>query len=114
MNDAITIAEIREDMRNLTVIGKITHIGETQIVRTRFGEARVAAATLEDQTGSIRLNLWREQTDMVKSGDTVRVEIAFVRVFNYQNELNVGKDGKIVVLVGYANSMATDDRGRDG
>jgi hypothetical protein len=50
----------------------------------------------------------------VKSGDTVRAEIAFVRVFNYQNELNVGKDGKIVVLVGYANSMATDDRGRDG
>ena len=92
------ITEIREGMRNLTVVGRITHVGEARAVTTRFGPARVAIATLEDQTGTIRLNLWRDQIDQVRTGYTVRLENAFVRVFNNQNELNIGKDGKITVL----------------
>jgi len=95
---SIKIADIRQGMRNLTVLGKIVELRELGTVTTKFGPARVAAATLEDQTGSIRLNLWREQIDKVKVGDTVRLENAFVKEFNYQNELNVGKDGKIAVL----------------
>jgi len=94
----INIVDIRQDMRNLTIIGKITRVEEVQTVTTKFGPARVAAATLEDRTGSIRLNLWRDQIDRVRVGDTVRLENVFVRVFNYQNELNIGKDGKIIVL----------------
>jgi len=94
----INIADIRQGMRNLTVVGKIRQIGEVQTVTTKFGPARVTAAILEDQTGSIRLNLWRDQIDKVRVGDTLRLENAFVRMFNYQNELNIGKDGRIVVL----------------
>jgi len=54
----ISIAEIREGMRELEIEGKITTIGEVKEVHTRFGPARVAAAVLENETGSIRLNLW--------------------------------------------------------
>jgi len=98
LSSSVKIADIKQDMRNLTIVGQITQVGEVQTVTTKFGPARVAAATLKDQTGSIRLNLWRDQIDRVKVGDIVRLENAFVRVFNYQNELNIGKDGKIVVL----------------
>jgi replication factor A1 len=94
----VRIADIKLGMRNLTLVGKITQIGDVMSVQTKFGPARVAATTLEDESGSIRLNLWRDQIDAVRVGDTVRLENAFVRVFNYQNELNIGKDGKIAVL----------------
>lgn len=94
----VKIADIREGMRNLTVIAKTVEVRELGTVTTKFGPARLAAATLEDQTGSIRLNLWREQIDKLKVGDIIRLENAFVRVFNYQNELNIGKDGRIIVL----------------
>jgi len=95
---AVRIAGIRDGMRNLIVIGKITQVGEAQAVTTRFGPARVATATLEDDTGSIRFNLWRDQTRAVSVGDTVKIENAFVKRFRDQLELNVGKDGKITVL----------------
>mgnify|MGYP001062551350 CR=1 FL=1 len=101
MNESVSpirVADIKAGHRNLTVVGRITGIGDAQTVTTRFGPARVAAATLEDETGSIRVNLWREQIDRVKVGDMVRLENAFVRTFNYQNELNIGKDGRIVVI----------------
>jgi ssDNA-binding replication factor A large subunit len=95
---SVKIADITQGMRSLTVVAKITQIGEVQTITTKFGQARVAAATLEDQTGSIRLNLWRSQIDIVKPGDTVCLHNAFVRVFNDRNELNIGRDGKIIVL----------------
>ena len=94
----IRIAELKQGMRGLTIVGKIAQIGEVQTVMTRFGQARVAAAVLEDETGSIRLNLWRDQIDKVRVGDSVRLENAFIRMFNNQSELNIGKDGKITVL----------------
>jgi replication factor A1 len=87
-------------MRGLEVSGRIVSIGDAKSVETRFGPARVAQAVLEDETGRIVLNLWRDQIDAVKAGDTVRVENAFVRVFGERMELNVGRDGRIVVIRG--------------
>ncbi len=95
---SVRISDIKQGMRNLTVTGRITKIGEVKAVATKFGPARVAAAILQDEAGSIRLNLWRDQVDLVKVGDSVRLENAFVRVFNQQNELNIGKDGRIIIL----------------
>lgn len=92
------IGDIRPGMRNLRISGEIVYIGETREVETKFGPARVAFAVLEDKTGSIRLNLWREQIDRVKIGDRIQLENAFVRTFKENMELNIGRDGRITVL----------------
>ena len=85
-------------MEGVTVSGRITYIGIKTTVTTRFGEAPVARAVLEDDSGRITLNLWRGQIDLVKEGDVVRVENGFVQTYRDQLELNVGSRGKIVVL----------------
>ncbi len=92
------IGQIHSKMEGVTVSGRITYIGIKTIVETRFGEAAVARAALEDDTGKIALNLWREQIDLVKEGDLVRIENGFVRTYRDQLELNVGSRGRIVVL----------------
>jgi ssDNA-binding replication factor A large subunit len=94
----VKIRDIKDGMRGLVLVGTIKSVGDTRSVTTRYGPATVATATLEDETGSIRLNLWRDQIARAKVGDNVRLENAFVRVFNGQNELNIGKDGKIIPL----------------
>jgi replication factor A1 len=94
----VKISEIKPGMRGLVVGGKVTLIGDIKSVETRFGPARVAQAVLEDETGRIILNLWRNQIDIVRTGDTVIVENAFVKVFGNQLELNVGRDGRITVI----------------
>jgi len=85
-------------MRNIELTGRITHIGDRREVETKFGPAAVAGSILEDHTGSVRLNLWRSQLDIVKEGDTIKITNAFVKTFGGQIELNVGSDGKILVL----------------
>lgn len=83
-------------MDGVTVSGHITYIGIKRIVKTRFGEATVARAILEDDTGKVVLNLWRSQIDLVEEGDVVQIENGFVRTYEDQLELNVGSQGKIV------------------
>jgi replication factor A1 len=92
------INQIRAGMDGVTVTGRISYIGIKKIVKTKFGEAPVARAILEDDTGRIALNLWRGQIDLVKEGDVVRVENGFVRTYRDQLELNVGSRGRIVIL----------------
>jgi len=92
------IADIKPGMNNVTVTGRIVNIGEKKLVTTRFGDAYVAQALLEDHTGKIILNLWRGQIEMVKIGDIVTVENGFVGGFKKQLELNVGSKGRIMKM----------------
>ena len=94
----LKVFQISGNMRNIEVTGKIVRKGDTRDVKTRYGPAKVSWAILEDETGSIRLNLWRLQIDRGRVGDTVMVVNAFVRVYGNEMELNVGSDGRIEVL----------------
>ena len=95
---ALKISEIPRNMRNIEVTGKIVRKGDTREVKTRYGPAKVSWAILRDKTGSIRLNLWRNQIDAVMVGDVIRLVNAFVKVYGGEIELNIGSDGRIDVL----------------
>lgn len=92
------VNQIRPGMSGINITGKITEIGEKRLVSTRFGDAFVAKAILEDETGRIPLNLWRDQINMVKIGDTIKIENGFSKEFRGQTELNVSSKGKITVV----------------
>lgn len=80
-------------MDGISVEGIVTKKSEPKMVDTRFGQALYAQATLEDETGEIRLNLWRDQVEKVNVGSIVRVENGFTKF----RELNVGSRGEITV-----------------
>lgn len=94
----VKIGEIRSGMRNMKVIGTLKEVSTPREIGTRFGPATLATAILEDATGSVRLNLWRQQIDVAKAGDTIVLENAFAREFGGVVEVNIGADGKITVL----------------
>ena len=94
----IKINEIRAGMKDIEVTARITGISPGKRVQTRFGFADVATAILKDETGSIHINLWRQQIDAVGEGKTVKVINAFVRTYGNRLELNIGKDGQILTV----------------
>ena len=94
----VKIQDIQPGMRNIEVTGRISKIGERRNVQTKFGPADVATATLEDETGSIDLSLWREQIDMVTEGDNVKLTNAFTTVFGGKPQLNIGKQGQLTKI----------------
>jgi ssDNA-binding replication factor A large subunit len=94
----VQISEIEDGMRELVVEGTVVEKGEPKTVQTRYGPAQLAYAIIDDGTGQIKLNLWRKQIDLVRVGVKIRVENAFAREFRGQVELNVGSNGRIVIL----------------
>jgi replication factor A1 len=95
------IADIRADMNNINISGRILDIGEIRTFEKKDGSTgRVGNLLLGDSTGKIRLTLWDEKTsflDEVDFDETIEVLHAYSRenAFNQQVELNMGGRGII-------------------
>jgi replication factor A1 len=90
------IDELAPGVRGVTVEGKIDRIEEPRTVNLRAGgTARVADATITDDSGSIKLSLWDDQIEMVKEGDMVVIENGYTQAFRGENSLNIGRYGKL-------------------
>jgi replication factor A1 len=85
-------------MRKIDVEGEITEISESRTVNLRMGgEARVADAVLNDETGSIKVSLWDDQIDMVKVGAKIKIENGYTNSFRGEIRVNVGRYGTLEV-----------------
>lgn len=86
---------IESHAEHVEVVGSITK-KEPVIMRAK----KLAKATLEDETGSITLNLWRDQTDQCPVGDTVKIKEDYAKFHRGELELNTWE--KIEVLCMHA------------
>ena len=92
------ISDLRDGMRKIDVEGEITEISEPRNVNLRMGgEARVADAVLNDETGSIKVSLWDDQIDMVKVGAKIKIENGYTNSFRGEVRVNVGRYGTLEV-----------------
>ena len=91
------INEIKRGMIDITVEGKIVDKSEPRRVNTRYGQRSVADATLQDETGSIKLSLWEEKIDSVNIGDKVKISGAYVTEFRNELQLSIPRSGKLEI-----------------
>ena len=76
---------------------KVMEVGESRTF-VRFGRPiRVATATLEDDTGKVKMSLWNEDIDKVKEGDNITLTNGFCKEFQGEKQVTTGKLGKIEV-----------------
>jgi len=96
------IAELRDDMRNLDVAGRVLEKGHARTVRSRrrYGETlSVANAAIGDDSGRVVLVLWNEQIRQAEVGDLLRVENGYTSTYQGILQLNAGRAGKLVKLI---------------
>lgn len=95
------IADIKADMNNTNVSGRVLDISEVRTFEKKDGSSgRVGNVLLGDSTGKIRLTLWDEKTDFLDEIDfdeTIEVLNAYSRenTFSQQVELSLGARGVI-------------------
>jgi len=94
----LKIKELRSGMKKVDVAVNVVEISEPREVVTRYGEShRVATAVVSDESGTIKLSLWDANIDQVKVGDNIKIENGYVTTFRNENQLNVGRFGKLTV-----------------
>ncbi len=91
------IATLRAD-QNATIEATITAISAVRDVTTSRGASQVADATLQDETGTITLTLWGEDTKRYTVGQKLKITDGWVRDFRGKLQISQGRSGKITVL----------------
>ena len=93
------IKELRDRMKKVNVVAKVTEKSDPREVQSRYKNEtyRVADALVSDDTGTIKLTLWNEQIDQVNVGDTVKIENGYITSFRGEIQLNAGKYGTLNV-----------------
>jgi len=80
---SIKIKDLRPGVRHVQVEGRVL---QKEIV-SRSAKP-LAKALISDETGEITLNLWRDQIEQAKVGDTIRITDGFVKVWAGKLELS--------------------------
>jgi ssDNA-binding replication factor A large subunit len=94
-----SICDLRHGMKKVNLEAKVLKIDDPRMVYTQFGNsALLANATLEDETGKIKLCLWDKQVNSIAVGDTVQVTNASVATFKGEKQLRLGKTGTVTVV----------------
>jgi replication factor A1 len=92
---SLKIAELKPGMRRVDVKGRIVDIETPREVQTKFGPGQVASATLQDESGSVKVTLWNENISKVAVNDNVEIQNGYVDSFRGELQLNVGRYGKL-------------------
>ncbi|MEM3679654.1 MAG: OB-fold nucleic acid binding domain-containing protein [Candidatus Bathyarchaeia archaeon] len=82
-------------MRNVSLKARIVDVSEPRTVETRMGTARVADATIQDETGTVKMSLWDDQIERFSVGDVVSITNGYTTTFRGEMRVNVGRYGKI-------------------
>ncbi len=92
-----TVAELKPQMKNLTISFKVMELGDEREVESRRDGAthRVADAVVGDSTGTITIPLWDETIDNMTTGNTYVLKNGYTGIFRGNLRLNIGKYGEI-------------------
>ena len=91
----VKISELSSGQGNVNVEGIIKELGEPRVFNKFGKELRVVNAILEDDSGSIKLTLWNDDTNIFREGDSVKIINGYVNEFQGEKQLTSGKFGKI-------------------
>jgi len=93
------INELKPAMNNVAIKAKIAEVKEPREVMTKFGNAiNLTEATLEDDSGTIKLTLWGDQANGIEEGSEVEITGGFIKEFRDELQLTIGKKGSIKVV----------------
>lgn len=90
--------KVKPGMRNLDLDLKVVEKEEPHHFENEKGEGRVATAVCEDESGRIKVSLWNEDIDRVDTGDRIRIESGYSRLFKDEVHVSSGKYGELKVL----------------
>ncbi|OGI15159.1 hypothetical protein A3K63_03450 [Candidatus Micrarchaeota archaeon RBG_16_49_10] len=102
LSEVLSLAKINElkiGMRNVSLRAKIVELPEPRSVKTKLGyKTQVATATVEDESGKIKLTLWGKQMQKIGEGDTVEIRGGYLTEFRGELQLNVAREGEIKAI----------------
>jgi len=93
----LKVKDLTTYSRRVNLVAKIVDVGEPREVSSSSdGQLhQVSEALIGDETGSVLLTLWDENSSRFKSGDVVAIDNGYAGTFKGRLRLNIGRYGTI-------------------
>ena len=92
------ISELEVNQKNVELEAVVDEVSETREF-AKFGQpGRVASAQISDDSGSLQLTLWNEQIDLVKKGDKLKIKNGYVKEWQGEKQISIGRFGSLEVI----------------
>lgn len=95
----LKIKDVLEGMRGIELAGKVQRIYEVREFTSQRGPGKVASFIIADETGSIRIVCWHDQTEIIPQlveNMTVKIVGGYVRANNGRKEIHLNQRSKVV------------------
>jgi replication factor A1 len=89
------ISELKPNMKNLTIEAKVEEVSQAKEYSRMGSPGKVGQAIISDETGSITLTLWNEQTEMLAEGDKIVITGAKTSAWQGKTQLSTSFAGEI-------------------
>ncbi len=96
----LQIKNILSGMRSVETVGKVQQVYEVREFQTNNRSGKVGSFMLADETGSIRIVCWGDQTDnliRLTPNSTVKVVGGYVRDNNGRKEVHMNDKSKLII-----------------
>lgn len=96
----VNIKDILAGMRNVEVLGKVTHFFGVREFQVENRAGKVANLIIADETGSTRIVCWGDQAEkasVLKEGDIIQVTAGYVKSNNNRNEVHLNDNSALVI-----------------
>lgn len=96
----VKIENLEEEMRDITIHGKVLQTYEINEFESDRGSGKVANLLIGDETGITRLTLWHDQADKIKEineDDILEIKSAYTRKNNDQIEVHLNEKSTIQI-----------------
>jgi replication factor A1 len=92
------ISEIKAGQGKINVEAAVIDKGEARDINKYGKNLKVATATIQDDSGKIKLSLWNQEVDKVNIGDKIKIVNGYASEFKGEKQLTAGKFGKLEVI----------------
>jgi replication factor A1 len=100
--EEIKIGDIKPDMNNITIVGRIIDIPEVKDITTRDGrQTKLQEMTVADETGQIHVPVWGEKINNVSNaskGDAIRIKQGYTKL-GYGNRINLNIGNSTIIEI---------------
>jgi replication factor A1 len=92
----LNIRDLKPGMSHVSIKVKVASVSEPKHVMSGKGvEHEILELEVEDETGSMEMDLWNEKIIPLNAGDILQIENGFVTSFKGVWRINVGKYGEV-------------------
>ena len=92
------IKDLKPKQGNVDIVVDVVDVGEPREFQ-KFGKpGKVSTAIAKDETGDIKLTLWNDDIEKVKSGDKVHLTNGYVNEWQGEMQLTTGRLGKLEIV----------------